>query len=113
MTYWILRDNNTVIARSLVRPVEGYEINKRCNINDSHSNDIEGSDQTAPTLDLLSEMVNIPPPEIDITEINGLISKDHIGFEFIKNDVRNVPIKSKVIEVDKETGKLMIEYVHG
>ena len=58
-------------------------------------------------------MINVPPPDINTTEFKGFIPKDHIGFEFIKNDEKNTPTKSKVIEADKETGKLMIEYVHG
>ena len=57
-------------------------------------------------------MTNGHSPEIDITKIDGFIAKDHIGFEFIMNDVRNIPTKLKVIEVDKETEKLPIEYVH-
>ena len=33
--------------------------------------------------------------------------------EFVRKDKRNVPTKTKVIEVDEDTGKVMLEYLHG
>eukprot|EP00957_Ditylum_brightwellii_P127132 9692939-Ditylum_brightwellii.AAC.1 len=38
---------------------------------------------------------------------------ENIGFEFVQNDKRKVPTKTKVIEVDKDTGFFLLEYVHG
>jgi len=117
LTYWILSDNKTVIARSLVRPVEDYEVNKRTpeagEILDPIAAKSEGSPPASPGLDLLSEMCNSSPPEFDITQINGFNANDHIGLEFLKKDSRNVPAKAKVIEVDEETGRVMLEYIHG
>eukprot|EP00957_Ditylum_brightwellii_P020458 1542067-Ditylum_brightwellii.AAC.2 len=37
----------------------------------------------------------------------------HIGFEFICKDKHEVPTKTKVIEVDEDTGKDLLEYIHG
>mmetsp|Transcript_1296 Transcript_1296/g.1575 ORF Transcript_1296/g.1575 Transcript_1296/m.1575 type:complete len:358 (+) Transcript_1296:276-1349(+) len=65
------------------------------------------------SLDLLSELVNSPTPIWDPTTVNGFEAKDHIDFEFIHKDKRGIPTKAKVIEVDEETGKVMLEYVHG
>lgn len=97
--------------------MEDYKTNKRCIPTDSQVNDIGGRDQQNPQQDLLlallSEMTNGHSPEIDITKNDGFITKDHIGFEFIMNDIRNISTKSRVIEVDKETVKRMIKYVHG
>eukprot|EP00957_Ditylum_brightwellii_P015084 1137990-Ditylum_brightwellii.AAC.1 len=45
--------------------------------------------------------------------INGFQADNHIGFEFIHKDKCGVPTKAKVIEVDKDTGRVMLEYVHG
>ena len=116
MTYWILTDKNTVIARSLLRTVEDYKINKRCIPTDSQVNSIVVKDQPKPQqeplLALLSKITNKHSLEIDITKINGSIAQDHIGFKFIMNDIRNIPTKSKIIEVDEETG-LIIVYVDG
>ena len=75
-------------------------------------NDIKGSDQQEQILKLLSKTTNKSTPESNITEIDGFISKDHIGFKFIKKNVRKFPAKSKVIDIDEEIDKGMIQYVH-
>eukprot|EP00957_Ditylum_brightwellii_P179455 13670567-Ditylum_brightwellii.AAC.1 len=77
--------------------------------------EIEGSQQqTAPTMDLLSELVNSPMPVIDSTKINITFNtEEHIGMEFIRNDQHSVPTKTNVIEVNEDTGKVLLEYVHG
>eukprot|EP00957_Ditylum_brightwellii_P038616 2919163-Ditylum_brightwellii.AAC.1 len=67
LAYWILSDNKQVLARSLVRPIDEHEVNKQTpapgEILDPAVTEIEGSQQqTAPTMDLLSELVNSPMP---------------------------------------------------
>eukprot|EP00957_Ditylum_brightwellii_P059532 4520548-Ditylum_brightwellii.AAC.1 len=52
-------------------------------------------------------------PVVDHSEINGFDANEHIGFEFVHKDKREVSTKTKVIEVDEETGKVLLEYVHG
>ena len=119
LTYWILADNKQVLACSLVRPVEDSEINHCCpnsgEILDPAVEDIEGSktEKGQPKLDFLSDIVKSPTPEVDVTEINGFNAQDHIGLEFVRKDWRDVPCKTKVIEVDEDTGKVMLEYIHG
>ena len=119
LTYWILADNKQVLARSLVRPVEDSEINHCCpnsrEILDPAVEDIEGSktEKGQPKLDFLSNIVKSPTPEVDVTKINSFNVQDHIGLEFVRKDQRDVLCKTKVIEVDKDTGKIMLEYIHG
>eukprot|EP00957_Ditylum_brightwellii_P103051 7853363-Ditylum_brightwellii.AAC.1 len=52
---------------------------------------------------------------LDPTEVGNISfdTNEHIGFEFIRKDKREVPIKTKVLEVDEDTGKVLLEYVHG
>jgi len=129
LTYWLLTDKGSVIARSLVRAVEEYEVNPRA-IHESSGNDgfqgsgetgesfrgdsfktpTEGDSDPALELDLLSEITNSAMPLIDKTEFQV---SDHIGLEFVRKDPAGVPVKTKVIEVDDETGKALLEYVHG
>eukprot|EP00957_Ditylum_brightwellii_P069258 5257825-Ditylum_brightwellii.AAC.1 len=52
-------------------------------------------------------------PVVDPSEINGFDVTEHIGFEFVCNDKHKVPTKTKVIEVDEDTGKVLLEYIHG
>eukprot|EP00957_Ditylum_brightwellii_P031549 2392580-Ditylum_brightwellii.AAC.1 len=52
-------------------------------------------------------------PVVDPSEINGFNATEHICFEFVHKDKRKVPTKTKVIEVDEDTGKVLLEYVHG
>eukprot|EP00957_Ditylum_brightwellii_P091750 6985894-Ditylum_brightwellii.AAC.1 len=52
-------------------------------------------------------------PTVDPSEINGFDASEHIGFEFIRKDQREVPTKATVIEVDDKMGKIMLEYIHG
>eukprot|EP00957_Ditylum_brightwellii_P103265 7870580-Ditylum_brightwellii.AAC.1 len=121
LTYWILADNQQVLACSLVHPVNDAEINPHT-LDSGESKDqavveIEGSKpekkSTLPSLDLLLEMVNSPMPEFDPSDIDGFDASKHIGLEFIRKDKYEVPTKAKVIEVDDETGKVMLEYIHG
>jgi len=58
-------------------------------------------------------MCNSSPPEFDITKINGFNAEEHVGLEFLRKDARDVPSNVKVIEVDEETGRIMLEYIHG
>eukprot|EP00957_Ditylum_brightwellii_P175310 13345986-Ditylum_brightwellii.AAC.1 len=52
-------------------------------------------------------------PVVDPSEINGFDVTEYIGFEFVCNNKRKVPTKTKVIEVDEDKGKVLLEYVHG
>eukprot|EP00957_Ditylum_brightwellii_P195318 14880695-Ditylum_brightwellii.AAC.1 len=52
-------------------------------------------------------------PVVDTSKINGFDANEHIGFEFVHKDKREVPTKTKVVEVDEDTGKILLEYVHG
>ena len=70
LTYWILTNKNTVIARSLVRPVEECNTNNRCTPDESQVNDIGGRHQQELLLALLLKMINEHSPEIDITKID-------------------------------------------
>ena len=125
LTYWVLAENKQVLARSLVRPMDENEMNKRTKeaeeIHDPVVEEVEGSqndskqanNEQLPSLDLLSDIVNSPTPVLDPSEINGFDASKHIGLEFVHKDSQQIPTKAKVIEVDDETGKIMLEYVHG
>lgn len=117
LTYWILVDNNEVLACSLVvRPVANGEINKQASVvNDQETNW---------RLDLLSDyMAKHNPNEdvmVDITSVNGAATpsnnfdpNQHIGLQFVHTDKNNVPTRTKVVEVNEDTRKLMIKYIHG
>ena len=74
--------------------------------------DLEGSQDEKAAFDLLSELVKVPAQEIDPSrtyfDANG-----HIGLEFLRKNPQGVPSKTKVMEVDDETGKVLLEYVNG
>ena len=117
LTYWILTENQTVLARSLVRPVQDFEVNKRCpepsESLDPVVRDFEGSEKADVKIDLLSDIVKSTSPEVNITTINDFNTSEHIGFEFIRKDQQDVPAKTKIIEVDEDTGRALLEYIHG
>eukprot|EP00957_Ditylum_brightwellii_P102781 7832712-Ditylum_brightwellii.AAC.2 len=50
---------------------------------------------------------------VDSSEINGFDAMEHIDFEFGCKDKHAVPTKVKVIKVDEDTRKALLEYVHG
>ena len=109
-----------MLARSLVRPVDEKDKNKRVSFDDTDDNSVVGevvgsktSDKNELELDLLTEMVNSNTPEVDITTVNGFDANDHVGMEFVKKDKRDVPTKVTVVKVDKDTGKVLLEYIHG
>ena len=115
LTYWILTENKKVLAQSLVHPVDDHEVNhtveEKGNILDPAANEEKSS---GVSLDLLSKVVNSSVPEIDPTTINFLFNaQDHIRLEFIQKDMRGVHTKTNVIEVDEDTGKVMLEYIRG
>ena len=37
----------------------------------------------------------------------------YLGYSFVHADAHNVPHKTMVIDVDEETGRVLLEYVHG
>eukprot|EP00957_Ditylum_brightwellii_P062054 4708953-Ditylum_brightwellii.AAC.1 len=67
--------------------------------------EVEGSQ---PILDLLLDLVNSPMPGVDPSEINDVDATEHIGFDFVHKDKHKVPTKTKVIEVDEDTGKVLL-----
>jgi len=73
----------------------------------------EGSEKEKVSLDFLSDLTNSAPPIVDVSNVNGFDVEAHKGLEFIKKDNRGVPAKTKVIDVNKETEKSLLEYVHG
>eukprot|EP00957_Ditylum_brightwellii_P097343 7414034-Ditylum_brightwellii.AAC.1 len=50
---------------------------------------------------------------VDPSEINDFDVTKCIGFEFVCKDKHEVPTKTKVIKVDEDTGKVLLEYVYG
>eukprot|EP00957_Ditylum_brightwellii_P107826 8225390-Ditylum_brightwellii.AAC.1 len=102
-------ESKQVLACTLVRPVDEQEINHQASqsgeILDPAVKEVERSQ---PTLDLLSDLVNSPIPVVDPSEINGFDATEHIGFEFLRKDKCKVPTKMEVIEVDVNTGKVLL-----
>ena len=109
LTYWILAENETLLARSCVRPLSEAEPNLRAEDVDppdeSKSDGFEGRDVKPVQLDLHSEIQNAKPPDFDPTMV--------IGATFIREDDRQVPTKTTVMEVDEDTGRLLLEYANG
>ena len=113
-------DNEQVLLRSLVRPMNDKEVKKSCSNNDEVLNlvvgEIEGS-KTSETeninLNFLSEIVNSPIPEVDIIQVNSFDAREHIGMEYIKKNKGGVPTIVKMIEVDEDTGRWILEYIYG
>jgi len=124
-----MTDKRTVIARSMVRPVRDGEPNPRAVAESRSSAGIQGSEETGESfrgdsfqpkpevdsetslqLDLLSEMMNSSMPTVDKTEFDP---NDHIGLQFIRRDNAGLAVSTKVVEVDDETGKVLLEFVHG
>ena len=56
-------------------------------------------------LDLLSDLSHSTSVDIDTSE--------WVGMTFIKPDPKGVATKTTVVEVDEETGKVLVEYAHG
>eukprot|EP00957_Ditylum_brightwellii_P098002 7464460-Ditylum_brightwellii.AAC.1 len=49
---------------------------------------------------------------IDPSENNSFDANEHIGLEFIRKDQCKLAARAKVIEVEEDTGKVLLEYVH-
>ncbi len=98
LTYCILAENKQVLARSLTHPVDDKEIKHRAE-QAGEILDPAADDKSKISLDLLSEIVKLPIPEIDPTTINVFNVQDCIGLEFIKKDKQGILTESKVIEV--------------
>ena len=137
LTYYVLTSGKQILVRSLVRPVTDSEANLRCprpTINrNSDAFEIEGSsndhndsngfngfsENSSLDMSLLSDLVNSNAPEFDPTQVdgynvsNGQDLNKFIGVEIIRKDKNEVPCQATVIELDEETGKVMLEYVHG
>ena len=109
LTYWILTEDGQLLARSLVRPLKASEKNKRVENetdgSDSHSNGLEGRQEPTVQLDLHSELQKARPVNFDPTTT--------LGISFVREDSRNIPTKTTVMEVDEETGRVLLEYTHG
>ena len=37
----------------------------------------------------------------------------YLGYSFVRADAHDIPHKTTVIDVDEETGRVLLEYVHG
>ena len=97
LTYWILTEQNTVLARSVVRSAEEGEPNKRA---------VKMKEENPKSdLDLLSDLSGGASADID--------TSDWKGMKFLMPDSRGVTTTTTVVEVDEETGKVLIEYAHG
>ena len=106
LTYWILTDKNTLLARSLVRPVSDREnLRTETPMPPSDDTEVTGSRQSGVQLDLLGEMANSQCPEFDPSM--------HMGYTFVREDKRSVPTKTSVVEVDEDTGRVLLEYISG
>eukprot|EP00957_Ditylum_brightwellii_P112235 8556680-Ditylum_brightwellii.AAC.1 len=70
--------------------------------------------QPVAQLDLLSELGNSPIPVLDFTEVSNTSfgTKEHIGFECIRKYKREVPTKTKCLEVDEDTRKGPLKYMY-
>eukprot|EP00957_Ditylum_brightwellii_P181426 13820086-Ditylum_brightwellii.AAC.1 len=51
-------------------------------------------------------------PVVDPSKINDFDATEHIGFEFVCKDKGKAPTKTNIIEVDEDTGNVLLEYVH-
>ena len=109
LTYWILTEDGQLLARSLVRPLKDSEQNKRVEIGadslDSQSNSLEGRQEPTVQLDLHSDLQRARPVNFDPTTV--------LGVSFVGEDSHNVPTKTTIMEVDEETGKFLLECMHG
>ena len=107
--------NNQILAHSLVGPINATERNLQSN-NNLGDAEIEGSgngDKSTPGLDILSDLVNSTTPGFDAIESNCQDLTNYIRLEFIHQDKHELPCTEKVIDVDKVTSKIILEYVHG
>ena len=101
LTYWILNNDNQLLARSVVQSATGQEPNK-CG---SKSIESKGSNVPDPTsLDLMSDLVG------GSTDFDPI---PHLGYSFVWADTNGIPHKTTVINVDEKTGCILLEYIHG
>ena len=71
----------------------------------SKPDDVEGRRESQVQFDLHSEIQNAKPSDFDPTLV--------IGASFVRKDMREVPSKTTVMEVDEDSGKILLEYAHG
>ena len=58
------------------------------------------------------------PAELDLMSdlVGGSADFDpiqYLGYSFVRTDTHSIPHKTTVIDVDKETGRNLLEYIHG
>ena len=94
-----------------------YETNRQCPVSgevlDPAADGVEGRLKATPDLDLLSDLAISSPPEIDLSNINGFDATKHVGEQFVREDKQQILTETKIIEVDDDTGKILLEYIHG
>ena len=61
---------------------------------------------------------NTNPAELDLMcdLVGGSADFDpiqYLGYSFVRVDTHDIPHKTMVIDVDKETGRILLEYIHG
>jgi hypothetical protein len=106
LTYWILTDKKTIIARSLVRPTENREnLRTETTLPKQDAGATGSGEKSGVKLDLLTEMANSKCPDFDPSL--------HMGYTFVREDKRSVPTKTSVVEVDEDTGRVLLEYISG
>ena len=70
----------------------------------SKSTESKGSNASDPaSLDLMSDLVS---GSADCDPV------PHFGYSFVQTDANGIPHKTTVIDVDEETGRRLLEYVH-
>lgn len=95
-----------------MRPLTDQEANQRIPPSgetiDPDVMQVERSHEKELSLDLLSELVNSPTPTFDPTLINSFDPSQYLGTEIIYKDKKGIPTKATAIEVDKDTGKIIL-----
>ena len=118
LTYWILTSEDQLLAWSVVCTATATEPNQRASTSTESKGSIiapmepdtrrKGSPtlQNGPTttLDLMSDLVG------GSADFNPI---PYLRYSFVRADAHDIPHKTTVIDVDEETGRVLLEYVHG
>ena len=98
------------LLRSVVRTATATEPNKRASTSTESKGSIIAPMEpdtrrkgSPTTLDLMSDLVG---GSADFDPI------PYLGYSFVRADAHDIPHKTTVIDVDKETGRVLLEYIH-
>ena len=103
LTFWILTGKRTVLARSVVRSalVTGEQNKRQDRVVDAR---LEGSLEDKVSLDLNSDLIGaINVPTFDPVEV--------LGYQFIRENDRGVPVRMTVKEHDEDIDKYKISTI--